>query len=112
MCVRSGIAAVLLNAYPSASPAEVLQLLRYHSVQRVINPEALPPEHHLTTPDMVAALPTSAATGQNSGLTLCMVHNWVQLDMYNWDKNTYTLIGRRYATYRDKCVSTCVSPVN
>ncbi|MCI4389372.1 hypothetical protein PGIGA_G00097090 [Pangasianodon gigas] len=60
----AGIAAVLLNAYPSASPAEVLQLLRYHAVQRVINPDSLPPEHYLTTPDMVAALPTSAATGE------------------------------------------------
>ncbi|XP_027035420.2 proprotein convertase subtilisin/kexin type 9 isoform X1 [Tachysurus fulvidraco] len=58
----AGIAAVLLNAYPGASPAEVLQLLRYHSVQHVINLESLPSEHHLTTPDIVAALPTSTAT--------------------------------------------------
>ncbi|KAK3516583.1 hypothetical protein QTP70_021957 [Hemibagrus guttatus] len=60
----AGIAAVLLNAHPSSSPAEVLQLLRYHSVQHVINLESLPSEHHLTTPDVVAALPTSTATGE------------------------------------------------
>ncbi|XP_060773584.1 proprotein convertase subtilisin/kexin type 9 isoform X2 [Neoarius graeffei] len=60
----AGIAAVLLNTYPSAGPAEVLQLLRYHSVQHVINPNSLPPEYYLTTPDMVAALPASAATGE------------------------------------------------
>ncbi|KAF5900452.1 proprotein convertase subtilisin/kexin type 9, partial [Clarias magur] len=60
----AGIAAVLLNAYPSASPAEVLQLLRYHSISHVINPESLPLEHSLTTPDILAALPTSTAAGE------------------------------------------------
>ncbi|KAM9435074.1 proprotein convertase subtilisin/kexin type 9 [Clarias gariepinus] len=60
----AGIAAVLLNAYPSASPAEVLQLLHYHSVSHVMNPESLPLEHAFTTPDMVAALPISTAAGE------------------------------------------------
>ncbi|XP_058235205.1 proprotein convertase subtilisin/kexin type 9 [Hemibagrus wyckioides] len=60
----AGIAAVLLNAYPSSSPAVVLQLLRHHSVQHVINLKSLPSEHLLSTPDMVAALPTSTATGE------------------------------------------------
>ncbi|XP_062857379.1 proprotein convertase subtilisin/kexin type 9 [Trichomycterus rosablanca] len=62
----AGIAAVLLNEKPSLSPAEVLQLLNYHSVQRVINPSLLPAEYRLTTPNVVVALPktTTTVTGE------------------------------------------------
>ncbi|XP_072537854.1 proprotein convertase subtilisin/kexin type 9 [Salminus brasiliensis] len=66
----AGIAAVLLNANPNASPAEVLQLLRHHSVQQVMNPDSLPAEHRLTTPNMVAALPKSTSTLSGDAL-LC-----------------------------------------
>ncbi|XP_030626616.1 proprotein convertase subtilisin/kexin type 9 [Chanos chanos] len=56
----AGIAAVFLNANPNASAAEVLQLLRHHSVKQVMNPDAFPAEHRLTTPNMVTAMPTSS----------------------------------------------------
>uniref|UniRef100_A0AAR2L2D7 Proprotein convertase subtilisin/kexin type 9 n=1 Tax=Pygocentrus nattereri TaxID=42514 RepID=A0AAR2L2D7_PYGNA len=61
----AGIAAVLLNANPKASPADVLQLLRHHSVQQVMNPDSLPAEHRLTTPNVVAALPKTTAPSGN-----------------------------------------------
>ncbi|KAI4889057.1 hypothetical protein NFI96_014661 [Prochilodus magdalenae] len=66
----AGIAAVILNTTSSASPAEVLQLLRHHSVQHVMNPDSLPAEHRLTTPNMVAALPKTTSTLSGDAL-LC-----------------------------------------
>lgn len=71
-----GIAAVLLNANPKASSAEVLQLLLHHSVQQVMNPDSFPPEQRLITPNMVAALPktTSTLTGQ---WLLCILFHYV-----------------------------------
>ncbi|XP_066532805.1 proprotein convertase subtilisin/kexin type 9 [Hoplias malabaricus] len=59
----AGIAAVLLNENPNASPAEVLQLLRHHSVKQVMNPDSLPDKHRLSTANMVAALPKSTLSG-------------------------------------------------
>ncbi|KAL0164158.1 hypothetical protein M9458_039911, partial [Cirrhinus mrigala] len=58
----AGIAAVLLNLSPNSSSAELLQQLRYHSVKQVINPESLPLNHRLTTPNMVVALPNPTST--------------------------------------------------
>uniref|UniRef100_A0A8C2GG53 Proprotein convertase subtilisin/kexin type 9 n=1 Tax=Cyprinus carpio TaxID=7962 RepID=A0A8C2GG53_CYPCA len=58
----AGIAAVLLNLSPNSSSAELLQQLLHHSVRQVINPESLPLNHRLTTPNMVAALPDSTST--------------------------------------------------
>lgn len=68
LCVFSGIAAVLLNLNPNSSSAELLQQLLRHSVKQVINPESLPMNHRLATPNMVVALPdpTSTLTGQSS----------------------------------------------
>ncbi|XP_056619881.1 proprotein convertase subtilisin/kexin type 9 [Triplophysa dalaica] len=62
----AGIAAVLLNLNPNSSSAEVLQQLLYYSVKKVMNPESLPQNHRLTTPNMVVALPdpTSTLTGE------------------------------------------------
>lgn len=71
-CVFSGVAAVLLNLSPNSSSAELLQQLLYHSVKQVINPESLPQDHRLTTPNMVVALPdpTSTLAGQSSRVKL------------------------------------------
>ncbi|XP_076873158.1 proprotein convertase subtilisin/kexin type 9 isoform X2 [Brachyhypopomus gauderio] len=66
----AGIAAVLLKENPTATSAEVLQLLHHHAAQQVMNPEALPPEHRLTTPNMVAALPKPSSTRAGEAL-LC-----------------------------------------
>uniref|UniRef100_A0A4W4HM15 Proprotein convertase subtilisin/kexin type 9 n=1 Tax=Electrophorus electricus TaxID=8005 RepID=A0A4W4HM15_ELEEL len=52
----AGIAAVLLKENPTARSVEVLHLLRHHAAQQVMNPEALPLEHRLTTPNMVAVV--------------------------------------------------------
>ncbi len=67
------MAAVLLNLNPNSSSAELLQQLLHHSVKQVINPESLPLNHRLATPNMVVALPdpNSTLTGQSSrGKTL------------------------------------------
>uniref|UniRef100_A0A672TCX3 Proprotein convertase subtilisin/kexin type 9 n=1 Tax=Sinocyclocheilus grahami TaxID=75366 RepID=A0A672TCX3_SINGR len=58
----AGIAAVLLNLSPNSSSAELLQQLLHHSVRQIINPESLPLNHRLTTPNMVATLPDSTST--------------------------------------------------
>uniref|UniRef100_A0A671LNR2 Proprotein convertase subtilisin/kexin type 9 n=1 Tax=Sinocyclocheilus anshuiensis TaxID=1608454 RepID=A0A671LNR2_9TELE len=63
----AGIAAVLLNLNPNSSSAELLQQLLHHSVKQAINPEYLPLNHRLPTPNMVVALPdpTSTLTGED-----------------------------------------------
>ncbi|XP_035268801.1 proprotein convertase subtilisin/kexin type 9 [Anguilla anguilla] len=60
----AGIAAVLLNSNPNLTSTEVLQRLLLHSVKHAMDLSAFPEEHRLTTPNMVAALPTSTSEGE------------------------------------------------
>ncbi|KAJ8277822.1 hypothetical protein GJAV_G00080460 [Gymnothorax javanicus] len=55
----AGIAAVFLHSNPNLTSTEVLQRLRRHSVKHAMDLSTFPAEHRLTTPNMVAALPTS-----------------------------------------------------
>ncbi|XP_061094330.1 proprotein convertase subtilisin/kexin type 9 [Conger conger] len=57
----AGIAAVFLSSNSNLTSTEVLQRLLRHSVKHAMDLSAFPEEHRVTTPNMVAALPTSTS---------------------------------------------------
>lgn len=54
-----GITAVILSANKNASPVQVLQTLLHYSISNMINFLPLSETHRLTTPNLVAAMPST-----------------------------------------------------
>ncbi|XP_041861213.1 proprotein convertase subtilisin/kexin type 9 isoform X2 [Melanotaenia boesemani] len=66
----AGIAAVILSSNQMASPVQVLQTMLHHSISNTINFQSLSETHHLTTPNLVAAMPSASNPTSNEEL-LC-----------------------------------------
>ncbi|XP_066548270.1 proprotein convertase subtilisin/kexin type 9 isoform X2 [Amia ocellicauda] len=60
----AGIAAVIFNATPNTTAVGLLQKLLHYTVKHAMDAHVLPPEHRLSTPNMVAGLPPPGATGE------------------------------------------------
>ncbi|XP_042272417.1 proprotein convertase subtilisin/kexin type 9 [Thunnus maccoyii] len=65
----AGIAAVILSSNQNASPVQVLQVMLHYSISNRINLLPLSETHHLTTPNLLAAMPP--ANNTTSGELLC-----------------------------------------
>lgn len=66
----AGVAAVILSSNQIASPVQVLHMMLDYSVSNTINFLSLSETHRLTTPNLVAAMPSSNNTASNGEL-LC-----------------------------------------
>ncbi|XP_029988597.1 proprotein convertase subtilisin/kexin type 9 [Sphaeramia orbicularis] len=67
----AGIAAVILSANQRVSPVQVLQMMLHYSISNTINLLSLPETHHLSTPNLVAAMPPASAANNTNGELLC-----------------------------------------
>uniref|UniRef100_A0A1A7WLH9 Proprotein convertase subtilisin/kexin type 9 n=1 Tax=Iconisemion striatum TaxID=60296 RepID=A0A1A7WLH9_9TELE len=56
----AGVAAVVLSSNQDASPAQVLQMMLHHSIRNTINFLPLSETQRLTSPNLVAALPSKS----------------------------------------------------
>ncbi|KAM9384271.1 proprotein convertase subtilisin/kexin type 9 [Pholidichthys leucotaenia] len=66
----AGIAAVILSSSQIMSPVQVLQAMLRYSISNAINFLSLSKPHHLTTPNLVAAMPSALKTASDGEL-LC-----------------------------------------
>lgn len=66
----AGIAAVILSSNQMASPVQVLQTMLHHSISNTINFLSLSEEHQVTSPNLLAAMPSTSSPASNEGL-LC-----------------------------------------
>lgn len=55
----AGVAAVMLSSNQKLSSVQVLQMMLHHSISNTINLLSLSDTHRLTTPNLVAAMPTA-----------------------------------------------------
>ncbi|KAM7388545.1 hypothetical protein PAMP_024712 [Pampus punctatissimus] len=60
----AGIAAVILSSNQNTSPVQVLQMMLHYSISNTINLLPLSETHHLTTPNLLAALPPANNTSE------------------------------------------------
>ncbi|KAF7659703.1 hypothetical protein LDENG_00292970 [Lucifuga dentata] len=67
----AGVAAVILSTDPNVSSVQVLQMMLHYSIANTINFLSLPETHHLSTPNLVAALPPTTAANNTNGELLC-----------------------------------------
>nr|XP_019936315.1 PREDICTED: proprotein convertase subtilisin/kexin type 9 [Paralichthys olivaceus] len=65
----AGVAAVILTSNQNMSPVQVLHTMLRYSVSNTINLLSLSDAHHLTTPNLVAAMPPTNST--TNGELLC-----------------------------------------
>ncbi|KAG7228830.1 hypothetical protein INR49_008608, partial [Caranx melampygus] len=56
------VAAVILSSEQSMSPVQILQTMLHYSISNTINLHSLSEPHHLTTPNLVAAMPPANST--------------------------------------------------
>ncbi|XP_072244824.1 proprotein convertase subtilisin/kexin type 9 [Leuresthes tenuis] len=66
----AGVAAVILSSNQITSPVQVLQMMLHYSISNTINFLSLSETHRLTTPNLVAAMP-SANKPTSNGELLC-----------------------------------------
>ncbi|XP_053178731.1 proprotein convertase subtilisin/kexin type 9 [Scomber japonicus] len=66
----AGIAAVILSSNQNTSPVQVLQMMLRYSIRNTINLLPLSETHHLTTPNLLVAMPPANNT-TTSGELLC-----------------------------------------
>ncbi|XP_037530232.1 proprotein convertase subtilisin/kexin type 9 [Nematolebias whitei] len=69
----AGIAAVILSANNNASPVQVLHTLLHYSIRNMINFLPLSETHRLTTPNLVAAMPSTINPTLNEELMCRLV---------------------------------------
>ncbi|XP_076009716.1 proprotein convertase subtilisin/kexin type 9 [Genypterus blacodes] len=67
----AGVAAVILSSGRSMSPLQVLHTMLRYSVANTINFLSLPERQHLSTPNLVAALPPATAPNSTNEELLC-----------------------------------------
>lgn len=64
----AGIAAVILSSGQAASPVQVLQMMLHYSISNTINLLSLSETHRLTTPSLVAGVPSATSAAPNEEL--------------------------------------------